>query len=98
MARQVHAHVLVVRTAREIAAAVYEELAKNDSWYAANPDRADFVARTHGALIAQARQALAGMLRSLTVDEGQKELIAEALLRDSTLRGGRDVNNRVATH
>jgi hypothetical protein len=97
MARQVHCHKMVAETARGMAEAVYEELARDNDWYKMNPDRAVFIEAAYGSLIAQARQVLAKMLESLTVAPEQKELIFEALVLDKSLKGGRDVIHRVAT-
>lgn len=95
--RQVHCHKMVAETARGMAEAVYEELAKKNEWYALNPSRTVFVEATYGSLIEQARQVLAGMLESKTVTPEQKELIFEALVLDKSLKGGRDVRHRMAT-
>jgi len=95
--RQVHCHKMVAETARGMAAAVYEELAKKNEWYALNPSQTIFVETTYGSLIDQARQVLANMLESKTVTPEQKELIFEALVLDRSLKGGRDTRNRVVT-
>lgn len=82
--KHVNAHQLVVATAREMAGAVYEELAKHDWWYKANPSQVEFIERTHGSLLQQAREVLGGMLApgSLIDDEGKK-VIADALIKDA---------------
>lgn len=93
--RQIHCHKLVADTAKGMAAAMYEELAKNNGWYKMNPSQSVFVEKAYGSLIEQARQILASMLSSKTVEEQQKEIIFEALLLDKSLQQGRGVRNRV---
>jgi hypothetical protein len=94
-ARQIHCHKMVADTAKGMAAAVYEELAKNNAWYELNRSQQVFVEKTYGSLIEQARQVLAQMLSSKTVEEQQKEIIFEALLLDKSLQQGRGVRSRV---
>lgn len=83
--RKVMAHELVAATAREMASALYEELAQDNGWYKANPDLADFVERTRGSLLTQARAVLAGMLNKPALPDEQKDLILEALVLDNEL-------------
>jgi hypothetical protein len=97
MMRKLHCHKLVAETAKEMAAAVYEELAKRNEWYALNPSQKAFVEATYGSLIEQARQVLANMLASNSVPLEQKEAIFEALVLDKTLKFGRGIRNRVVT-
>lgn len=92
------AHNLVVKTAKDMAGAVYEELAKDNEWYKLNPNQEDFIERAHGSLIDQARQVLAGMLRNPAIPAEQKDVIAEALILDNSLVVGRGIKKRVYSH
>lgn len=89
------AHTLVAQTAQEMAGALYEELAKNNDWYLLNPDQKEFIERTWGSLIEQARGVLAKMLGSPNTPEEQKELIAEALILDNSLVVGRGAKVKI---
>ena len=92
MPKKIYAHELVAEVARGLAAAVYEECAKSNPWYQANPSQAIFVERTYGQLLTQARQIMGQMLAPTSlVPEAQKAQIAEALMLDAQLpqRGGR---------
>lgn len=92
--RQVSAHQLVVKTAKDMAASLYEELAKDNTWYRMNPNQAVFVEMSHGSLIEQARGILAKMLEG-DYPEQMKLEIADALILDKQLVLGRGVRNVV---
>lgn len=83
--RKLPCHPLVAETAREMAAALYEEEAKNNDWFALNPDQEQFVSLTAPRLLEQARATLAQMLGG-TSDEVLKKEIYQALVMDNTLR------------
>lgn len=93
--QQAAAHKLVAQTAREMAGAIYEELAKNNEWYKANPSQTEFIERVHGSLLVQARDVLASMLALPNYPETLKEQIAEALILDNQLQLGRRAKTRV---
>lgn len=90
--KNVNAHKLVAATAREMAGAVYEELAKNDWWYKDNPSQDEFIERTHGSLLGQAREVLAGMLGpGSMIDDAGKKVIADALIKDAAFQRAANV-------
>lgn len=78
-------HVLVRATAREMAAALYEELAKDNAFYKTFPSQKKFVARTWGKFIDQARATLAQMLAQ-PISDSLKLQIEDALIKDNALR------------
>jgi len=81
-------HALVRKTAIEFAQALYEALATNNKWYAANKDRAAFVNSRWPLLLPKARATLAEMLKR-PIDERLKAEIREALILDHGIRRNR---------
>lgn len=96
-----HAHKLVRETAVAMGHELYDVMMQDDMWYnrwrRANPELSSaaleekFVRANLGKLLPQARATLAAMLRgpvnsAVDID---KELIYDALLKDSTLVRGR---------
>lgn len=80
-------HILIAKTAEQMAEELYEELAHNNVFFTHNPDRATWVNNTWPTLLDSARSLLASMLGEIGVSERDKELIYEALLLDKPLRG-----------
>ncbi len=88
--REGHCHKLVAETAKQMAGAVYEEMArKNNEWYSQNPDMRAYVDRSWGFFVEDARRVLANMLGQRTISESEKENIYEALILDKSLVRGR---------
>ncbi len=93
------AHWLVAKTAREMAEQLYEEMASDqttgNAFRARHPDMKAWVQWVHGSLLQQAREALAGILgnQSLAISEEMRDKIADALIKDASLRRTKD--NRV---
>jgi len=87
-----HAHFQVADTAKALAAAAFEELAKDNARWAElkleGISQEDFVQRCWGAFLPQARATLAQML-TRPINEILKEQIADALIKDNTLIYGR---------
>jgi hypothetical protein len=87
--QNVYAHQMVAHVAEEMAQATYETFAKDNFWYAMNPDRAAFVKQAAPRLLNAARGVLTDMLTRNDVPESQKELIFDALKADREIpRGG----------
>ncbi len=87
-----HAHRLIAQTAEEMAQAVYEECAKDNTWYAEHLDRRAFVREVAPTLISQARSTLGEALASHALDDDAKAVIFQALQDDLAIpRGGRSV-------
>ena len=94
----VHAHSLVVETARELCLASYESLMSNNAvraeWKRRHPGagemglQAAFVRRYLRAFVGPARSTLGGML-ALPYDTAFKDRIHEALCLDNALVRGR---------
>ena len=79
-------HKLVAKTAKEICAAVYEELARDNAFYNAWPNQRAFV-RVHWAqFIEHARSTMTDMLTG-NYPESMKDEIMDALTKDWSLRG-----------
>lgn len=80
-------HILVAKTAEQMAEEIYEELAKQNGFYMRHPVRQTWVDNTWPKLIDQARSLLASMLQLDEVEQKTKDEIYDALLKDSPLRG-----------
>jgi hypothetical protein len=78
----VYAHAMVAHLAEELAQALYEEAAKDNDWFQANPDRNIFVKVWAPKMIPEARSQLTDMLSRNDVPEDHKELIFDALKAD----------------
>lgn len=89
------AHWLIAKAAREMADELYEEMARNNAFRQRHPSRKNWVEWVHGSLLAQARAALAAVLADPrpTISEEMREKIADALIKDASLRRTKD--NRV---
>lgn len=86
------AHKLIAATAREMAEALFEEWARENSFHAAfrtKKARALFVSRVAPKLFEDARRALTSMLGDPNIPESTKEQIYEAILLDATFRAKR---------
>lgn len=91
--QRVTAHKLIANTAEQMAGAVYEELMKNNTWYAAwqerHPDLSgtalqhEFIRVTAPGMTRQARATLAQMLRNPAYSHLHDQ-IAEALILDNS--------------
>lgn len=85
-----HAHKLVAKTAQEMAQEVYEKNAsRSNEFYAEYPDREDYVKKCWPLYLDAARATLAQLLTS-SLDENLKIQIHDALIKDATLRRGRE--------
>lgn len=85
-----HAHKLVAKTAMEMAQEIYEKNAsRSDEFYAKYPDREAYVSSCWALYLDAARATLAQLLTT-NMEESLKEEIHEALIRDATLRRGRE--------
>jgi hypothetical protein len=85
-----HAHKMVAKTAQEMAEAVYEKNAgRSNEFYAKYPDMKAYVAECWPLYLESARTTLAQLLTT-NIDESLKEQIHEALIKDATLRRGRE--------
>lgn len=88
------AHELVAETAKEFAAAWYEEAAHDNTFYAYYPSQKGFIKREWFRFVEAARKHLALMLGMSATPEHQKEQIFDALVKHSSLPG--NVDPRVA--
>lgn len=85
-----HAHKLVAQTAMEMAQEVYETWAsRSDEFYKEHRDRETYVRQAWPLYLDAARTTLAKLLAT-NIEESLKEQIHEALIRDATLRRGRE--------
>lgn len=84
-----HAHKLVAKTAQEIANEVYEQNASNNDFYSKYPNRESYVSACWPLYLTAARATLAQLL-STNIEENLKSEIHDALIRDATLRRGRE--------
>lgn len=78
-------HHLIADTAKGMAEAHYEVLARDNRFFKAEPDVKRFVRRHWEKYLHVARQTLIGMLGNPNTPDAQKEAIHLALLRDGTL-------------
>jgi len=85
-----HAHKLVAKTAQEMAQEIYEtQASRSNEFYEQYPDREEYVAKCWPLYLDAARATLAQLLAS-NMDGTLKSEIHEALIRDATLRRGRE--------
>jgi hypothetical protein len=85
-----HAHKLIAKTAMEMANEVYEKNALRDNdFYAKYPDREAYVSSCWALYLDAARTTLAQLLTT-NMEESLKEQIHDALIKDATLRRGRE--------
>lgn len=104
---QAHCHKMIAETAQSMAHELYDALMKKNGWYAVwklthsnmGPKalEAAFVKKTWPKLLGQARATLAGMLTG-PLDEGLKEQILDALIKDNSLQVGRGLGNQLSFH
>lgn len=90
-----HAHVLVAKTAKEMAGALFEEMMRDNAlykqWKAQCPEltpkklQQRFILQAQPLLLEQARATLAKMLTG-PYPEALKDQIADALIQDRILR------------
>ena len=85
-----HAHKLVAKTAMEMAQEVYEKNAgKSNDFYEKFPDREAYVSSCWALYLDAARATLAQLLTT-NMEENLKIEIHDALVKDATLRRGRE--------
>lgn len=80
-----HCHYLIAKTAKEMAAALYEEQAKDDVFYSKFPSRRNYVRLVWPELVNAARSTLVDMLAAPHIHETMKQEILEALTLDKSL-------------
>lgn len=80
------AHRQVASVAKELAGCAYDELAKNNQFYATEPSQRNWVKRNWILFCEEARKALAQSLNSPTMTEHMKAKIHEALVLDHHLK------------
>lgn len=85
-----YAHELVAQTAKEMAAAWYEEAAHDNDFYRFYPLQNMFINREWKRFIDAAKNQLSIMLGMSTVPEWEKEQIFEALIKHASLPGNID--------
>lgn len=81
-------HEMVAETAKAMAAAIYEECALDNAWYAKWPSQDAFIAKRWQSFIQPARTHLAELLhpdRASMTSEDQKRQIHEALLLNAAV-------------
>lgn len=84
------AHRMIRDTAYEMAAAVWEQCAKNNDWYNKFPNQKVFANNEWPKFVGEARATLAEMLKG-NIDEDLKERIADALIKDTYTRPPRPI-------
>lgn len=91
------AHELVAQTAKEFAAAWYEEAAHDNDFYKFYPNQNKFIKREWPRFIDMAKKQLAVMLGMTTTPEWEKEQISDALIKHASIPGNinRDVAKRM---
>ncbi len=80
-----HAHRLIAKTAKEMAAEWYEESAHSNAFYTHYPDLDLFVAAEWHNFVPKAREILASMLARQDLPLNMKDEIHEALIADRQL-------------
>jgi hypothetical protein len=90
MSKQKFAHELVAETAKQMAGAFYEELAKDNEFYKFYPQQKMFINREWKRFIAASKATLAQMLNDPFTPDWQKEQIMDALIKHASLPGNVD--------
>ena len=80
-----HCHILIARTAKEMAQAAYENLVQDNTFYQRYKDRRSSVRSMWPTLVPQARSMLTDMLARPDVSKHMKVEIYEALCLDNQL-------------
>lgn len=78
-------HKMIADVAKGCAGEQWETLAKQNRFYALNPDREAFVTKHWPKYLDVARTLLAGMLGSPKYDDATKAQIKDALMRDGAV-------------
>ena len=85
-----YCHEMIAKVAKEIAGEVYEIWAsKYGDWYKENRSQKDYIDANWPTYIESARSALADVLRVGKLPDEVKETIADALIKDNSIRGRR---------
>ena len=84
-----HAHKLVAQTAKEMSQEIYEKNAANNEFYAKYPNMDEYVSSCWPLYLDAARATLAQLLTT-NIEESLKIQIHDALVKDATLRRGRE--------
>jgi hypothetical protein len=82
------AHKIVGDLAVKMAQTVYEERAKDNTFYAQFPNRNAFVRQFAPMFISDARAVLTDMLQQESISDAEREDIFNALILDRTLPRG----------
>lgn len=93
------AHELVAKTAKELAGEFYEMVAHHsDDFYAFYPKQDAFIEREWKRFVEAARLSLSKLLGDSTMNEYQKEMIFDALIKHASMPGNtpRNVAQAVA--
>lgn len=80
-----YCHKIIAKTAQEIAACAYQDMAKDNNFYKLWPKEREFVNKQWPTFIRAARASLAQMLGMDKYSESVKEKIFEALTLDRAL-------------
>jgi hypothetical protein len=92
--RNVATHPLIASTAKEFAAACYEQCARaSNEWYAKNPSQDEWVEASWGLFVETARSMLAKTLQG-NMEQSLKDQVYEAIIADNTVRHGRGIQVR----
>lgn len=93
-----YAHRLVAKTAQEIAAAAYQDMAMDDHFYKMWPSEKKFVNKMWPTFVRVARESLANMLQMDKYSDELREEIAHSLMLDLALpRGDTAVLNQTTS-
>lgn len=84
-------HKLIAATAKEMAAAWYEEAAHDNQFYAFYPSQKKFMKREWHRFVEAARLTLSKMLGFSTTPDYMKEEIFDALIKHSEMPGNIDL-------
>lgn len=79
-------HKLIKKTAMEMAAAHYEQMAKHDLFYRRWPDQDDYIEIAWVVFLPEAKSSLANMLTLPSIPQHWKDEIHEALVKHHDLQ------------
>lgn len=78
-------HYMIAHAAMGVAGAAYEELARNDDWYAVHPNQKKWITENWHQFVPLVRESMVDALTDDNVSEKQKHEIAEALMLDGAM-------------
>ena len=78
-------HYMIAHAAMEVAGAAYEELARNDDFYAVHPDQRKWMKENWQYFVPLVRESMVDQLTDENLTQEQRDEIAHALMLDGAM-------------